>query len=88
MVKKKFTLEEIRQRQDLLRLDLDKKQRAMRTALDTMRTPPQRSAGFVQRFASHAQSTAYVIDAAILGFKLYRLLRGGKRKTACGFRRR
>ena len=79
MAKIKVTLEEIRQRQDVLRADLERKKYELRHHFDFLRQPKRSAGGMFQHFATRVQTFTYVLDAVFLGYRVYRALTGKKR---------
>ena len=79
MKKRQYTLEEIRQRQDDLQAQLKKREESLTQAVRQLRKPAEKPRGLVGNVIARAQQMSFAVDAALLGYKLYRSLRGSKK---------
>lgn len=71
------TIDDIRQRRESLRGELDKKFEDLCTTYKRLSEPAPEPRGTAARFIQRAQNFSYVLDAAFLGYKLYRAFHGG-----------
>ncbi len=74
------SIDDVRKRRELLQGELDKKLQQLRTTYKTLTEPVPEPQGRASRFMFRAQNYTYLLDAAILGFKLYRSFRGSPLK--------
>lgn len=79
MKKRKYTLEEIRQRQDALQAELKQSEVRLTKGINVLRQPQEKPVGFVAGVLAKAQQMSFAIDGALLGYKVYRALRKPKK---------
>lgn len=76
----KYTIDDIRRRQDELKKKLRGSERMVRSSFKNVNRKPRKPQGFVSRVVGGAQDASFLLDAAFLGFKLYRAFAKKRRK--------
>ena len=71
------SIDDIRQRRETLRGELDQKFENLCNTYKRLSEPVPEPRGKAARFIQRAQNFSYVLDAAFLGYKLYRAFHGG-----------
>lgn len=68
----RYTLDDIRKRQTALQKKLRNSEKNVRSSFGDLSLRPKKKQTAVNRFVSGVQNASFFLDAAFLGYKLYR----------------
>ena len=76
----RYTLDDIRKRQTALQKKLRNSEKNVRSSFGDLSLRPKKKQTAVNRFVSGVQNASFFLDAAFLGYKLYRTFSKKKRR--------
>lgn len=76
----RYSIDDIRKRQAALDKKIRSSEKSVRSAINNVNRKPRRPQNFVNRFVDGAQNASFLLDAAFLGFKLYKTFAKRRRR--------
>ena len=76
----RYSIDDIRKRQAALDKRIRSSEKSVRSAINNVNRKPRRPQNVVSRFVDGAQNASFLLDAAFLGFKLYKTFSKRRRR--------